>query len=151
MFLDNGIKSSPNPTYLHVLKFLSLLCGLNTNTNPSSSSLIILSINGLFCGCVSSMVRQQVIMCFNEYGHLRRDKLWDLKDFLRLEEIMSLFLQNFHVIMWSCMEDVVLYNVFRCLFPKKIICRLALVWAKSKCMYTNGFICKDVTPMLHTT
>ena len=55
--------------------------------------------------------------------------LWDLKVRLRLWEFMSLLLQNFHVLLWVCIEDVVLHNVLQSLYARNVIRRLALCGA----------------------
>jgi hypothetical protein len=62
-----------------------------------------------------------------------------------LREFMSLFLQNFHVLLWSCMEDALIHNVLQRLFLENIVRRLAFVWGISKCKNTNGFIGRDVS------
>ena len=133
--------------FLHkILRFISPLCGLSTNPNqgPSSWSLS------------SSMINFVVAL------HQGWDKrpLHILMDTIILEGILSYgpskFIQGYgtlchysHIIVvWSCMEDVVLHYVLRRLFLENVICKLAFIWGKSKCTNTNGFISRDVSFLL---
>lgn len=64
-------------------------------------------------------------MRLNGNANLENKKLQDLKFHLGLHEL--LLLEDFHVDVWSCMDDVVLHNVLQRLFPQHIICRLTFM------------------------
>ena len=99
-----------------IMRFLSPLSGLSTNPNPwSFSSLMVYFIVMLCQGwdrrplCI---LMDTIILEGISCGISIRPTLW---------EFMSLLLQNFHVHLWSCMEDVVLHNVLRPLLMNQLI------------------------------
>lgn len=71
---------------------------------PMPFKLIILSLDGILCSHSSPKVRQKPIIHFDGHGNLGRDKPWDLKVRLGLQEfhyldIISMLLCG-HV--WRC-------------------------------------------------
>lgn len=64
---------------------------------------------------------------FQRHVNIKMDKRWDPKVYPWLWESMSLLLQNVHVDVWSCMEDVVLHKLLWHIFLENNICRLEIV------------------------
>ena len=131
MFLDIGIGSFPDALSPHnfEVSINHVRPKYQPQSQPEPFKLIILFVNNLLCSHSPMRVRQKAIMHFNGHNNFGRLKLGDLKVCPTLLEFKSLLLHNFHVVVWSCIEDVVIHNVLRCLFLENVIYRLALYGA----------------------
>ena len=126
-FLDVGFQRYLDVVFSIGFWDFNHLCAAKCQPKSMPLKLVIIFVDSLLCSRASSRVIHEAMIHFSRHVNIKMDKLWDPKVYPWLWEFMSLLLQNVHVDVWSCMEDVVLHKLLWHIFLENNICRLEIV------------------------
>ena len=140
-----GLKALRMHLLHKILRIPSPPWSLSTNPNQGPSSWLLSPSMVYFVIAICRGWDKRLLCVLMGHNNLGRDNLWDLKVHLGVQEFMSLLLLSFHVVVWSCMADVVLHNVLWCQFLEDTFHKLAFMWGRLQCTNKIGFISRDAS------